>query len=366
MKAKIVIASTLKPVIDPRAYEKIGLSLAMQGEYDVHILGSLPSTEDNNTLLSLHPLVSTRGILERVNRPFKILKHIQLLRPDALIITTHELLFVGTIYKIFYGKKLVYDIQENYYFNLLYQNNYPWGVRHLLAFYVRHKELLLAGFVDHFLLAEQCYAKEIKFIKQRYSIIENKYFPAKFDFKKQSAEKVEFLISGTISEAYGVFDAIEFFKQFPASEYKLIIIGHCPNKQTFRILKNTVAGIENIDFIVSDSPLPHQSILAHIGAKTIGLLPYQYNKSTVNKIPTKLYEYLGLGLPVLISPNPIWDKMVNSFHAGLSIDFKLPINIVDLSKSLALIKDKQQIDLKEISWKYEEAKLLRLFNTWYS
>ena len=252
----------------------------------------------------------------------------------------------------------MYDIQENYFFNFLYQKNYPWGIRHLLALYVRTKEIILSHFVAHFILAEQCYADEIKFVKQRYSIIENKCIPAAIALKKQDQLPTEFLISGTISKEYGVFDALDFFKQLPANKYKLIIVGHCPNKRTFSALKKEVNGIENIDLIVSTTPIPHQNILALFATNTIALLPYQVNKSTENKLPTKLYEYIGFGIPVLISPNPIWDKIINTHHAGLSIDFQSPINIDDIRRSLTLIKSIQAIDLKDVMWIYEESKLL--------
>ena len=228
----------------------------------------------------------------------------------------------------------------------------------MLAFYVRTKEILLANFINHFLLAEQCYADEIKFIKRRFTIVENKYLTVKNGPKKELQIEAEFLISGTISTEYGVFDGVHFFKQLDSSKHKLIIIGHCPNKRTFEKLTKEVKNEENVELLISTSPIPHRDILSHIGAKTIGLLPYQTNKSTESKIPTKLYEYIGLHIQVLISPNPIWSDIIDNYHAGLSIDFQAPIKIDDLSISLELIKDRQHLDLKNIMWKSEEVKLL--------
>ena len=135
-------------------------------------------------------------------------------------------------------------------------------------------------------------------------------------------------------------------------------MGHCPNNQTFRTLKEEVNGIENIDFIVSTTPIPHQEILSHIGDNTIALLPYQVNKSTEKKIPTKLYEYIGLGIPVLISLNPLWDKIIKKHPPGLSINFQSPPNIDDIRRSLALSQESQIVDLKDIIWNTEEIKLL--------
>jgi glycosyltransferase involved in cell wall biosynthesis len=360
LKAKIVIASTLKPVIDPRAYEKIGNSLAVAG-YEVHIIGSLPTTTDNKQGLSLQTLKNTSTILGRLILPWRVLQKVISIRPRALVITTHELLFIGVFYKIFFSARLIYDLQENYYLNLLYQNNYPFGIRHLLAYYVRLKEILLAVYINHFLLAEQCYVEEVKFIGQRYTIIENKYLPQSNGQKKGNQQQTELLLAGTIGTAYGVFDALNFFKQLPTAEYRLIIIGHCANKQTLHQLQEAVTEIENIDFLVSTRPVPHEEILACIGDKTIALLPYPSNKSTAKKIPTKLYEYIGMGVPVLISPNPLWRKLIETYAAGLSIDFQLPLNIDQIRQFDSLSKDSHCLDSKDIMWKYEESKLLTLF-----
>jgi glycosyltransferase involved in cell wall biosynthesis len=360
LTTKIAIASTLKPVIDPRAYEKIGCSLAQNQLYEVHILGSPPTLSKPPENIALHTIANSKGSLNRVIMPWKILVALHKIKPQLLIIGTHELLFIGAIYKLISGCKLIYDIRENYYFNLRYQKNYPFIGRQILAFYVRTKEIIFARIIDHFFLAEQCYVDEIKFTKQRFTILENKYNPSEFAIKKSKNVEVDFILSGTISKEYGVFDALQFFSQFTAPKIRLTIIGHCPNKHTFRALTKAIKGIDNLTFKVSTSPISHQEILSYINDKSIGLLPYQPNNSTKNKLPTKLYEYIGMGIPVLISNNPLWNKLLLKYSAGMSIDFKSPISIEDISRSLTIKYNTQNIDLKNLMWNNEEPKLLAL------
>ena len=127
MTTKIVIASTLKPISDPRAYEKIGKSLAATGTYEVVILGSVDNSVVATNKISFlpHP-IANMNFIGRLMLPFKILRNAFKLRPEILIITTHELLIIGALLKLSTGLKLVYDIQENYNFNLRYQRIYPW------------------------------------------------------------------------------------------------------------------------------------------------------------------------------------------------------------------------------------------------
>jgi len=362
LKAKIVIASTLKPVIDPRAYEKMGKSLVATNLYEVHIIGSKPTIEEDS--IFLHPITTfAKGKSHRILLPWRILKLIFRLRPTILIINTHELLLIGVIYKFFKKAKVIYDIQENYYNNIIYQQNYRWIIRQVLSQYIRIKEVLLAGKIDHFFIAEKCYSDELNFIGNRFTIIENKFIaPAKWQ-KNKDQNKTSFLLSGTISKEYGVFEAIEFIKHFPVAEYQLVIIGHCANKQTYTTIKSLVKDLKNVDFLVQQTPVKHSEILAAVGNKTIGLLPYQANKSTENKIPTKLYEYLGLGIPIIISFNKKWDDIIQKYKAGLSIDFQQPPNTEQISIINTLINSIQQIDLKDINWKIEETKLLASVNS---
>ena len=361
MNAKIIIASTLKPVIDSRAYEKIGKSIANTANFKIDILGSYPSTNKSIPGITLHPIdFNSKNLRQRLLLPWRIFAKIRRSKPDILIITTHELLFIGSIYKLISGNKLIYDIRENYYFNFLYQSNYSWGIKHLLGLYVRTKEIILSIFVDHFMIAEKCYQDEIRFIGSRYTLIENKFKATSKPLEKPVSNKVEFLLSGTISKEYGVFDAISFFKQFQVDEYRLIIIGHCPNKDTCNKLKSMADRIANIELEISTQPIPQSEILKKISTKTIGLLPYQSNKSTVNKMPTKLYEYIGLGIPVLISPNPIWAELIDKKSAGLSFDYNTPITDDHISVINALIQNTYLPDLKDIIREDEEIKLIDL------
>ena len=92
LRANIVIASTLKPVIDPRAYEKIGRSLAKTGKYSVHIIGALPSTSTPYKWTNLYPYKSK---LPRFLMPWVVFYRALKIKPKILVIATHELIFVG-------------------------------------------------------------------------------------------------------------------------------------------------------------------------------------------------------------------------------------------------------------------------------
>jgi hypothetical protein len=98
LKAKILIASTLKPVWDPRAYEKLGKSLASTSEYEVEIIGSGQDAPEDKKV-KFHPIPFERRLFKRLTNQIKILRIICTVRPDVLIISTHELIISAVLYR---------------------------------------------------------------------------------------------------------------------------------------------------------------------------------------------------------------------------------------------------------------------------
>ncbi|MEQ9230923.1 MAG: glycosyltransferase, partial [Cyclobacteriaceae bacterium] len=130
--AKIVIASVLKPVDDVRNYEKIGCSLAKEDSLEVHILGTIGKVSDSK--ISAHLWKPFRRLsFGRLMIQFHYLKKLRVLKPDLLIVTTHELLLASVLLKAFFSTKIIYDVQEDYFKNLWHQHFYPPVLRHVMA-----------------------------------------------------------------------------------------------------------------------------------------------------------------------------------------------------------------------------------------
>ena len=72
-KRRIVLASVLKPVNDPRMFEKMGQSLANQ--YEVHCIGYPSQVKIHSPSVSLHPLPPFKRLsFSRLLAPFRVLK----------------------------------------------------------------------------------------------------------------------------------------------------------------------------------------------------------------------------------------------------------------------------------------------------
>ena len=359
-KRRIVLASILKPVNDSRMFEKIGQSLSPY--YDVHIIGAESIVNTHNSSIVFHPLSSLKRFsVERIVAPFRILGKIFSIKPDLVIICTHELLWMVLISKIFLRCKVIYDIRENYFRNILHTNAFPRLLRIFVASYVRIKEWITSPFINIFFLAEAGYKKELGFLKGQKIILENKVkkIPSPAS-KKWSQEdgNIHLLFSGTLAETTGVFIAIDLASKLYAVEKKirLLILGYSPLHPVNNRIRNHINGKDYIQFKGGDTLVPHPEILEAIGASDFGIIAYPPNLSTQNTIPTKLFEYLGYTLPIMLINYDPWITICTPFDAALPFDLK-NLNAEEFISRLRSTTFYSRIP-SDVFWESEEKKLL--------
>ncbi|TXE02947.1 glycosyltransferase [Algoriphagus aquimarinus] len=320
----VLIASSLKPVKDTRAYGKLGLSLRETGLYRLSFMGfsQLPieNCEDEIFYSSFSKVHST---WERISSQIRFLRILLKVRPKILICCTYEYLPIASFFKGILGYKLVYDVQENYVKNLDLNPTLSIEKKARLSSLITRMEK--GKGIDLFLLAEKCYAKEMP-EKTPFLILENKFageIKAVSPFKIPEKEGYDFLISGTLTPAFGTVEAIRWFKEilqkFPDSTLK--IIGHCTVPSYEIELQKASENITQIQLKSSNSPVPHEEIIAAYSGVDFAILPYQNRASIKDKMPTKLFEAAALGIPVLIGGNPNWLDFLAPFSGGFPIDF---------------------------------------------
>jgi len=363
-KQRIVLASVLKPVDDTRMFEKIGKSLSGNPNYEIFIIG-FPSRQppDPSGIILLPHTYFVRLSLKRVLAPLHILKKTFKVKPDVLIVNTHELLIVAVLNRIFFGSKIVYDVQENYWRNILWTDTFPPVIKHLLAVLVRAKETLLSRLFHLFFLAEKGFEKEMKFFRNKSIVLENKsILPAGFKRSKQDGT-IRLLFSGTISESTGVSEAIRLacaLHQIDQS-VRLHIVGYCSLSSTLHTVKHAIEDKPFISLTGGDQLVPHEEIMAQIFNSDFGILYYPVSPHIENKIPTKLYEYLTARLPMLIQNYKPWVALCEPFHAAIRVDFNLAIDAAGILQKMKQF-DFYPVAPTDVDWSSEEKKLLDAMN----
>jgi len=364
-KKTIVLASVLKPIDDPRMYEKIGSSLCPQ--YNVHIIGH-QSVGIPNAAIQFHPIFNfSFSEKKRKKAGQSFLNEIAQIKPDVLIVHTPELLWFALLYKFKNKIKLVYDVRENYWRNIVYQTNYKGLRKWFLAAGVRLTEWVSSHFVDAIFLAEKCYAQEMPFLTQKAVVLENK-------FKKQlplvpraiNAQlglPLKVICTGTFSEVYGTERAIQWVLKLRELGYEitLLLIGKIATK----------ALEKKIQFYTKQHPfiqleggglVPHKKILEALHQADLALLPYEPNESTKECIPTKMYECWALQIPMLVQKNQLWERLCKPVHAAIFTDFEPEKAENDLLKILEM-PFYMETSVGDFFWETEEEKLIKTIDS---
>ncbi|GAB3664313.1 hypothetical protein GCM10028791_39920 [Echinicola sediminis] len=361
-KANIVIASVLKPLTDSRAFGKFAISLRETNKYHINIIGFLEKNPPKQDNIEFKPIFGNQRLHpNRLLAPLKFLYWLKKIKPQLVIVTTYELLPAAAIMKAFLGFQLVYDVQENYSKNISFNNTLPFWLRFLAGKYVQFVEKITTPFVDHFFFAEQCYQEELAGFRP-YTIIENKFSgPVQpvLPFKI-SRNNLKFLITGTITPVYGVEEAIHWFKfiqqHYPSSRLKLK--GHVPLADYRSKLKKVSQSIPALTLEISGRPVPYGDIQQAIHQADILLLPYQNLPSIWPKIPSKLYEGIALGKPVIIPKNPKWEHIIDQYPAGVALEFDQPEKSLETFEALFTRTFYTRPPGQEVSWDSEQEKLL--------
>ena len=305
-KRRIVIASILKPVDDTRMLEKMGMSLQLAG-YEVTVIGYPSKTPKANAGIKLVPITPfSRLSVGRIKARLTVLVKAWQQHPDIFIFSTHELLGPALLLKVFSNTTVIYDVRENYYRNIRYGEAFPGLLRWPLATLVRFKEKLLAPMIDHFFLAERAYENEFRFHRGGWTVIENKAVGIDLLPPKHAGKRL--LFSGTLAESTGVFRAIDLATRMHQIDpaITLTIVGYAasvPVQERLRVLSkaNPFIALVGITHLV-----PHDVIVEYVHNSDLAMVAYPPAPHTQGSRPTKLYEYLSAGLPMLIEAHWPW------------------------------------------------------------
>ena len=364
-RTTIVIASVLKPVYEPRMYEKIAITLSKNRDAFIHVIGYGTADQTQDHTIQTYGLGTFKRLsFKRLLAPYYVLRLLFKLRPAVAIACTHELLVPFFLYKLLHPSvKLVYDLQENYYLNILHTKAFPAVFRWPLAAWVRMKERLMLPFFAQVIAAENCYLYEMPFIRSKGLVIANKALvdPVVAEARRSAVlqERTCLLFSGTISAEYGIYEAIDLAEKLHSADpsFYLRIVGYCADQKEQKKLQQYIERKYFVEALPFDQPVQHAQILKAIREADWGLVAYRDNITTRNRIPTKLYEYISHQLPVLCTTNPVWQELVTTYDAGLCINYQQ--THIDLLIRLLKMPGfyRSQADLAELSWEREEKKL---------
>lgn len=360
---KICMISTVHPLYDTRIFFREAKTLVNNG-YDL----SLIIQHDKKELIdgiNVVPLSKTRSRLIRmtvlnIKALFKSIKE----NADVYHLHDPELIFVGLFLRML-GKKVVFDVHENIALDIETKQWVPF--RKLTSKIYRLIEDLFFRYF-YLILAEESYVKYYK-DHPRKIIVQN--FPDLTLFPEKKDIKENYMVYlGAISEDRGIFKMLELASHLTNNNLntKLIIIGNVPEHLKEKI--NSYINSRKLqDKIKFTGRLKAPEAYEIVSKARLGLSILKPVKNYTESYPTKLFEYMALGVPFITSNFPLYNKLVNDTKAGYTVDYNNMKDIVEkveyillnekLSKKMG--ENGRKAVLDRYNWDKEAEKLIKLY-----
>ncbi|HON27682.1 MAG TPA: glycosyltransferase family 4 protein [Mesotoga infera] len=363
---RVCVITTVHPPNDIRISKELD-TLSKAG-YEVIYIAKKGKFE--NDKITYWPITEYHGRLNRLIKGSREALQ-KALDANADIYHFHDPELIGVGKKLKRrGKKVVYDIHEEYPSVILSKNWIPRYLRKVVAWLVDSYERRAVHLMDGIVVVVQEQLERFTG-KEKFAILPN--FPdtqllESMRNKKKDGEDVRFVYSGSIDVDRSIVEMIEAFVMLRKKYHiRLDLLGPIHDKS----LRDYITEKESqTDGLAYRGTLAHNDALEIVSESDVGLMVMHRGRSKEMSSPLKMYEYLGLGLPIIASDFRKWREVLDEKPCALFVDPDSPSDIAE--KMEILIKDKKlRNNMREnaieissrYSWRSIEERLLTLYRS---
>lgn len=240
------------------------------------------------------------------------------------------------------GKKVIYDIHENFYekFHKL-PIPFKWFFNFLYSVY----ELPIRNFAGIVSISDSLLAKYKKKSKQRLVVMNvtpKKVFDA-IETQERSFDDFVIYVSGQQSEKRNVTQLVEALpaitKAYPNTVLKLV--GRYVPLDYDNFLRKKAKELNVEQHLELEGMLPWEENFKRTAKATLGCVFYEDNPNNRVGIPNRIFEYMACGIPILAENFTELRKIVNHTQCGLLVNSSNPEEIA--FKCIELLSDKDRI-----------------------
>lgn len=362
--------TSVHSIDDVRIFTKECTSLAANG-FDVTIIAcSDVAFEDvKNGVKRISLKVPVKNLLQRfIKRSKAVYK--KAIEVDADIYHFHdpELLPLGLKLKN-KGKKVIFDSHEFYGEQIKEKDYIPKPIRWLTSYiYMKYEEYVckrIDATIQVCTLAGKNYfekrAKKTIFIANTPIFKgDNKENIVSFETKESAA------YIGGLTFNRGITNII---KAAAIADVNLILGGiFFSNKYHAELKTLNEYSIVNYKGFLNDEQIQDILNICFAGLSTL-LHISQYHK--IDTFPTKVYNYMAAGIPVIISDTKYAKRIVEKYKIGICVN---PTNIEEIANALIYLKNNKDVAKqmgangraafeKTFNWQIEEKKIIELYRT---
>ena len=287
-------------------------------------------------------------------------------RPQVVHFHDPELIPLGFVLKCF-GHQVVYDVHEDVPRQILMKYWLPVLIRRPVSWVMSGIELLAGQAFDAIVPAEPITEK--RFPPRKTVLIQN--FPILSELVME--EKVpyagrppNFSYIGSLTRVRGSNEMVSALSYVDPKKNVRLCLAGAFQPVSLQTEMEASPGWQRVEFLGWASRTQVAEILGSVRGGLVILHP---TPKYLEAYPTKMFEYMSVGLPVIVSDFPLWRRIVDSAGCGLLVD---PLDPRAIAEAMQWILDhpaeaedmgqrgRQAVE-KYYNWESEADKLVTLY-----
>ncbi len=358
----IFIGTSVHRWNDNRIFHKEAVSLAKKFNVELHAPADFDKRNINGVSIIGLPFWEKETDRKLIRNQLWI----RLKKSNSNIFIFHdpELIWMGIKASIVLKQKVIYDIHENTVQSIIRKKWLNPITKLIIIIGYSILQQISKLFFCHYLLAEKSYRS---IINTNSTVIYN--YPLKVSYKHHSSKEFDLVYLGDITEDRGALIMLRMLsilkRKIPT--IKLALIGKVPP-----ILKDDLDnaiieyGLKNNTRIFGY--INYSEAMQIVCKSKIGLCLLKPIKNYIDSYPTKLFDYMQVGVPYVCSNFPLYTKLLIKCNAGISVDpldaEGIAISIYDLLNNPVRYNDMSKNGIialnKDYNWSTQEIKLFNL------
>lgn len=353
------IITTVHPPFDNRIFHKQARSLVKAG-YKVTLITQHDRYEVVNGV-EIMPLSKSHNRMLRMLRTVIAFRLALKQKADVYHFHDPELIPVCLILKLL-GKRVIYDVHEDYPSQIFVKYWIPEFLRKPVSIIIDIVERFSSRIFDGIVVANDSHKE--RFPKDKRIVISNfpsiEYFKELMKPREIQSEPPVAIYTGLLSRKRGIKQVVEAFSLLKGVE--LWLIGGFEERSFQEEIESNAPSNVKILGIK-----PFEEVVKLLKRANIGISCLLPQPLYLNVVPTKMFEYMAAGIPIVASDFPFYRDFVDG--CGLLVN---PLNPEDIARAVRQLLDNPELmqsmgkegqrRVKEIyNWEEESQKLLSFY-----
>lgn len=320
---RICIFSSVHLAHDVRLFQAEARTLARAG-FDVRVMALRDSTPSDTDGAVLFPLPRPANRWTRLFHIPRVFWWAWRQHADLYAFHDPELLPAAALLGALTRRPVIYDVHEDVPASIRNRSYLPGPLRRPVAALYRLVERASLPFLAGLTLADEAYGRYYR--GQRSITILNYPLRDHTNLYKPVSELADepptLVYAGSVTRLRGLAEMIALVARlrprFPG--IRLVVVGPFGSAADAAEARRLIEELDIDGAVEFTGLVSHADVHRHILRGHVGLALLHPDPNYLRSLPTKMFEYMMMGRPVVVSSFPLWSRIVEEAACGYAVD----------------------------------------------